>query len=802
MRKLRIHVLYTWPLLAWFVPCLGAVPLPDFILYGVLYDESQEPINQGELHAKVERTGSEDLDLVGGWLSSGKTTFYAFRVPLQTEDGGGEFASVGDRITDISLDGRKVEDFSQMIPDYGTAVRRDLSIAGGPLPDLFVRGDTNDDGKKNIADAIFLLSYLFGGGPEPHCQKSGDSNADGRLNIADVIRILGFLFGGAEPLPPPFEICGTDPTPNGLTCNYFEHCPGKKPKGKRSKNIKSHKSANNSPPIFAPKTPPQPSCLTAFPFKKDIRPGLSLNQPVRLVDSIDVNPECVFFGPSGEKRFVTIKNGSTTDHLVTIEAPDGLDIGFSEFYLPCGCFFHLEIIPKEGFEAGNIVLRFSGDGEITIPCKRRSSAGVSGSIYFEPLLLGLGEEKASPLEVLCSIPFEFNRLELEFRSPSELQIAEVFPNPDLPLSLSHVREGDLVRVEIESEGLLRLPSGTCLGGLEVRPTAGCNPTTAELEVVRAAAWNRKTRRNPFCEAAQVNLRAPASDLNRDGNFDLGSDIPLLASGFKALESDLPFSSLLFDTDLNGRFDRKDLEALLAAVLGVEREKPEIRRAESFILKPCFPAPGLRPLLSFTLEPRSLTRLQVALSSGIDPSWLVLDMKNESGVKLASTESKDFLTAGQANEVLRICFLNLLGRPLFQNEGARVSLVFLNESETRAELEFLGGFWGNRSGDIPLSEEYISFSLTDAPLSVPFVRGDTNGDGVVDFEDSSLLSSYLFGRTLDLLCPDASDLDDNGRLDLSDLVIQLRQTLSGTLPCRCEFDLTFDDLNECSSSFCE
>ena len=87
------------------------------------------------------------------------------------------------------------------------------------------RGEVNDDGNLNIADAIFILSFLFGGGAEPVCHDAADTNDDGGLNIADAVTILSHLFGGAGPLLPPFPTCGVDPTEDALPKCEYTHCP-------------------------------------------------------------------------------------------------------------------------------------------------------------------------------------------------------------------------------------------------------------------------------------------------------------------------------------------------------------------------------------------------------------------------------------------------------------------------------------------------------------------------------------------------------------------------------------------------
>ena len=95
----------------------------------------------------------------------------------------------------------------------------------------FKRGDTNADGRLNIADAICALGYLFGGPADPcktgvrNCMDSADANDDGKVDVADAIKILGHLFTQTGPLPPPFETCGIDETDDALGCDIFAACP-------------------------------------------------------------------------------------------------------------------------------------------------------------------------------------------------------------------------------------------------------------------------------------------------------------------------------------------------------------------------------------------------------------------------------------------------------------------------------------------------------------------------------------------------------------------------------------------------
>ncbi len=60
-------------------------------------------------------------------------------------------------------------------------------ILGSEAEVLFARGDGNSDGRLDLSDAVFVLSYLFLGGPEP---------------------------------PPPYPERGEDPTADALSCRW------------------------------------------------------------------------------------------------------------------------------------------------------------------------------------------------------------------------------------------------------------------------------------------------------------------------------------------------------------------------------------------------------------------------------------------------------------------------------------------------------------------------------------------------------------------------------------------------------
>lgn len=90
------------------------------------------------------------------------------------------------------------------------------------LSSHFQRGDTNDDGSINIADAVTILGVLFPSGCTPgvdcplfSCDDAADVNNDEAVNIADAVALLSFLFSGGVAPAIPFNFIDADP-PQGF----------------------------------------------------------------------------------------------------------------------------------------------------------------------------------------------------------------------------------------------------------------------------------------------------------------------------------------------------------------------------------------------------------------------------------------------------------------------------------------------------------------------------------------------------------------------------------------------------------
>lgn len=65
----------------------------------------------------------------------------------------------------------------------------------------YVCGDAAGDGTISIADAIFIIGYVFRGGPAPDPLDAADANGDGNINVADAVYLINYIFrSGPDPV--------------------------------------------------------------------------------------------------------------------------------------------------------------------------------------------------------------------------------------------------------------------------------------------------------------------------------------------------------------------------------------------------------------------------------------------------------------------------------------------------------------------------------------------------------------------------------------------------------------------------
>jgi len=61
------------------------------------------------------------------------------------------------------------------------------------------RGDGNGDDDVNVADAVYMINYVFNSGPPPAPVSAGDANCDGDSNVADAVYLINYVFNSGPP---------------------------------------------------------------------------------------------------------------------------------------------------------------------------------------------------------------------------------------------------------------------------------------------------------------------------------------------------------------------------------------------------------------------------------------------------------------------------------------------------------------------------------------------------------------------------------------------------------------------------
>jgi hypothetical protein len=62
-------------------------------------------------------------------------------------------------------------------------------------------GDANGDGVINVADAVYIINYVFKNGPPPtpYPVCSGDAQCDCSCNVADAVYLINYVFKNGPP---------------------------------------------------------------------------------------------------------------------------------------------------------------------------------------------------------------------------------------------------------------------------------------------------------------------------------------------------------------------------------------------------------------------------------------------------------------------------------------------------------------------------------------------------------------------------------------------------------------------------
>lgn len=76
----------------------------------------------------------------------------------------------------------------------------------------FIRCDPNNDGRSNIADAIWIINELVRKGPATACSAAADCNSDDNRDLTDAVFSIAYQFQGGAAPGAPFPECGGSAT--------------------------------------------------------------------------------------------------------------------------------------------------------------------------------------------------------------------------------------------------------------------------------------------------------------------------------------------------------------------------------------------------------------------------------------------------------------------------------------------------------------------------------------------------------------------------------------------------------------
>ena len=135
-------------------------------------------------------------------LSLHCTNIYAGGGPIWTLNNAINFTldtsnvlSLDPRFCDAASGDYRIKDVSPCAPANNSCGVLIGAFGGGCYS-----GDINGDGGANIADAVYLINYLFASGPAPSPVSLADVNCDSKVNISDVVYLINYVFtGGPSP---------------------------------------------------------------------------------------------------------------------------------------------------------------------------------------------------------------------------------------------------------------------------------------------------------------------------------------------------------------------------------------------------------------------------------------------------------------------------------------------------------------------------------------------------------------------------------------------------------------------------
>ena len=129
----------------------------------------------------------------------GASTIYYGRLQVEAES-----AEEGAAITFKAYDKTTAKEI-EITTDVAYTFTADVTI--GTLSDLkqlklMFKGDVNDDGDVDIADAVCIVNYVVGKPNTTFIEAAADANGDDDIDIADAVHIVNYVVGKIPALVP------------------------------------------------------------------------------------------------------------------------------------------------------------------------------------------------------------------------------------------------------------------------------------------------------------------------------------------------------------------------------------------------------------------------------------------------------------------------------------------------------------------------------------------------------------------------------------------------------------------------
>ena len=190
-------------------------PRQEYVLVYSLTDPSSDPAVDFDVFGAKDTALTNPEEEVRLVLCHGNTELGLAGVSAQ-EEGTGSLAPVFD-VQDRSISSASAGSLLMLLAD-GSGLLFDpayspMTGSSGCAVDItdpvndgctIICGDANGDEAINLADAVFIINYVFKGGASPDPLCVADANGDGVVNLAEAVHLINYIFKGG---PPPVEPC-------------------------------------------------------------------------------------------------------------------------------------------------------------------------------------------------------------------------------------------------------------------------------------------------------------------------------------------------------------------------------------------------------------------------------------------------------------------------------------------------------------------------------------------------------------------------------------------------------------------